>query len=110
MIVSFRYIMKDDAGAILENTMNSDPVSYLHGSFAILQLLQLQLEGLKRGDKKIIYLNAESGTHRDFIFEIIVDDVRNALDEELILGYPVKTDVAKCEEDCDCYVSTNNIV
>ncbi len=106
-IVSLRYIMKNSQGSILENTMNKSPVSYLQGSSAIQPLLQTQLEGLKAGDKKKVYLNAESGlTSEDFIFEVIIDEVRTALNEELLLGYPVKMDVEKCESDCDCYQPT----
>ena len=103
-VVSIRYIMKDSSGAILENIMNNDPVSYLHGSPGIQSLLQAQLEGLKAGDKKLVYLSASSGlTDDDFIFEVIVDEVRIALKEEILLGYPVKVNVPKCEADCDCY-------
>jgi FKBP-type peptidyl-prolyl cis-trans isomerase SlyD len=103
-VVSIRYIMKNSNGVILENTMNNDPVSYLHGSTGILPLLQAQLEGLKTGNKKLVYLTAASGlTNEDFIFEVIVDEVRAASGEEILLGYPVKVNVAKCEADCDCY-------
>ena len=103
-VVSIRYIMKNNKEEILENTMSNDPVSYLHGAAGIQTLLQAQLEGLKIGDKKIVYLNAESGlTNKDFIFEVIIDDVRAAMEEEILLGYPVKINVQKCEADCDCY-------
>lgn len=103
-IVSLRYIMKNSQGSILENTMSKNPVSYLQGSSGIQPLLQAQLEGLKTGDKKTVYLNAESGlASEDFIFEVIIDEVRTALKEELLLGYPVKINTEKCEADCDCY-------
>ena len=103
-VVSIRYIMKNCEGAVLENIMSKNPVSYLHGSSGIQSLLQTQLEGLRAGEKKIVYLNAESGlTSEDFIFEVIIDEVRTALKEELLLGYPVNIDVTKCEADCDCY-------
>lgn len=103
-VVSIRYIMKNGAGEVLENTLNSEQVSYLHGSAGIQPLLQAQLEGLKAGDKKKVYLSEASGlTDEDFIFEVIIDEVRTALEEEILLGYPVKLSVAKCEADCDCY-------
>ena len=103
-VVSIRYMMKNKKEEMLENTMNDLPVSYLHGSSDIQPLLQTQLEGLKAGDKKAIYLLAESGlTSEDFIFEVIVDEVREALEEELLLGYPVKLNVLTCEVDCECY-------
>jgi hypothetical protein len=103
-VVSVRYIMKNSRGDVLENTMNNDPVSYLHGSTGILPLLQAQLEGLKAGDKKLVYLTTSSElTSEDFIFDVIVDEVRVALKEEVLLGYPVQLNVSKCETDCDCY-------
>lgn len=106
-VVSMRYIMRNAEGLILENTISNDPVTYLHGSSGIHPLLQAQLEGLKAGDKKAVHLTAESGlTTEDFIFEVIVDEVRAALEEEILLGYPVKLNVSKCEADCDCYKTT----
>lgn len=103
-VVSMRYIMKNSNGEILENIMNNDPVNYLHGSSAIQSLLQLQLEGLKAGDKKLVYLKAASGlTNEDFIFDVIIDEVREAMEEEILLGYPIKINIAKCESDCNCY-------
>lgn len=109
-VVSLRYIMKNSEGEMLENTMNHNPVSYLHGSAEILPLLQTQLEGLKAGDKKIIYLASEPGlTSEEFSFEVILDEVRMALAEELILGYPVKSAIQKCEEDCACYDENANV-
>jgi FKBP-type peptidyl-prolyl cis-trans isomerase SlyD len=109
-VVSIRYIMMNSAGEIIENTMNDNPVNYLHGSAAILPLLQLPLEGLKAGDKKRVYLMAESGlTNEDFIFDVIIDEVRLAFEEELLLGYPVKINVKKCEVDCDCYSGATSV-
>src|SRR5687767_995478 len=101
--------MKNSREEVLENTMNVDPVNYLHGSSAIHPLLQVQLEGLKAGDKKTVYLTAESGlTNEDFVFEVIVDDVRAASPGEIMLGYPVKLTLQKCETDCACYNQDTN--
>jgi FKBP-type peptidyl-prolyl cis-trans isomerase SlyD len=103
-VVSIRYIMMNSQKLILENTMQAQPVSYLHGASGILTLLQAQLEGLKAGDKKTVYLKAESGlTAEDFIFDVIIDQVRIASKEEILLGYPVQANVPACEADCDCY-------
>ena len=100
-VVSIRYIIKNSVDVVLENTMTNLPVSYLHGSPGIQPLLQTQLEGLKAGDKKIVCLTASSGlTNEDFIFEVMIDEVRVASNEEVLLGYPVK--FSKCEADCEC--------
>ena len=103
-VVALRYIMKDRRGELLENTMNRDPINYLHGSPGILPLLQSQIEGLNAGDKKTVYLAAESGlTNDEFTFDVIIDDVRAASKEEIILGYPVKLTLQKCDESCECF-------
>jgi len=103
-VVALRYIMKDSRGEILENTMNRDPVNYLHGSPALLPLLQAQIEGLNAGDKKTVYLTTESGlTNEDFTIDVIIDDVRVASKDEIMLGYPVKLTLQRCEGDCECY-------
>src|SRR3954464_3112063 len=99
-VVAMRYIMRNSKGVVLEDTMHAAPVNYLHGSDGIQPLLQAQLEGLKPGDKKMVYLLKEHGlTDNDFSFEVIIDSVRAALPEEVILGYPVKIDTYTCEVD-----------
>ena len=103
-VLSMRYIMKDGHGQVLENTMNSQPVSYLQGAPGIQLLLQAQLEGMKAGDTGTVYLDAASGlTTENFSFDIIIDEVRAAHEEELLLGYPVQLSVQACEVDCHCY-------
>jgi FKBP-type peptidyl-prolyl cis-trans isomerase 2 len=103
-VVAFRYIMKNDRGEVLENSMNGLPTLYLHGSGGILSCLQSQMEGLVAGNRTVVFLEKSSGlTDADYTFEIIIDAVRNALPEEILLGYPVQVLVEKCEEDCECY-------
>src|SRR6476660_7076041 len=103
-VVAMRYIMRNNKGVVLEDTMHAAPVNYLHGSGGIQPLLQAQLDGLKAGERKKVYLLKESGlTDDDFSFEVIIDSVRAALPEEVFLGYPVKMEMERCEEDCECY-------
>jgi FKBP-type peptidyl-prolyl cis-trans isomerase 2 len=104
-VVSIRFILKNSRGEVLENTMNGDPVSYLQGSAGIEPLLQAQLDGLQRGDKKAVLLSADSGlVSEDFTCEIIVDDVRMASASEILLGYPVQLPADRCDTDCACYL------
>ena len=104
MVVAFRYIMKNNRGEVIENTMEASSKSYLHGAAGIDPLLQLQFEGLKEGDKKIIYLKKENvQANDDFTFDVVIDEIRPALKEELMLGYPVVIDNLICDEDCICY-------
>lgn len=99
-----RYIMKNSIGVIFENTMENEPVSYLHGATAILPLLQAQLEGLKAGDRIQVYLAADQGSAgEDFVFDVMPDQVRPASAEEILLGYPVQGTLSKCTADCGCH-------
>lgn len=101
MVITIRYIMKNGRGEVLEDRIERG-TSYLHGSQAILPLLQQQLEGLQAGDKKKVGLLRESGlTEEDLFFDVVVDRLRPALPEEILLGYPVM--LPECDEDCICY-------
>jgi FKBP-type peptidyl-prolyl cis-trans isomerase SlyD len=104
MVVALRYVMCNGKGDVLEDTMQSSPVNYLHGSTGILVLLQQQLRGLKVGDEKKVYLFKDSSeADDDFVFDVMIDDVRTALPEEIILGYPLQTTTKVCDDDCGCY-------
>ena len=103
-VVAFRYTMKNGKGDLLEDKLQAEPVNYLHGSAVVQQMLQLQMEGLKAGDKKAVYLFSSSGlTTDDFVFDVIIDNVRPATEEEKFLGYPVDITTDKCDTDCNCY-------
>lgn len=99
-VVYIRYLMKNRAGEVLEDTMNRDPIGFLYGSDSIHIDLQKQLNGLKAGDKRQVFLKLSA--HEDFVFEVIIDAVRVATETEIMLGYPLQT-AQKCEDDCDCY-------
>lgn len=104
IVVIFRYIMKNDRGEVIENTMEGSPKCYLHGSDGIHPSLQAQFEGLKVGDTRLVYLKKESGlSNEDFTFDIIIDKLRPASEEELMLGYPVSIDNLICDSQCICY-------
>jgi FKBP-type peptidyl-prolyl cis-trans isomerase SlyD len=102
-VVSIRYIMKNSVGEVLEDIMSNEPVSYLQGAAGIQPLLQAQLEGLKEGDQKSVQLPAATGlTNEDFIFEVVVDEVRPASEREIELGHPLKMTTQKCGPGCNC--------
>ncbi len=104
IVVVFRYIMKNSKGQVIANTIEGSPKCYLHGSPGIQPSLQVQFEGLKVGDTKVIYLKKENGlSNEDFTFDIIIDKLRPALEEELMLGYPVTIDNFICDRRCICY-------
>lgn len=104
MVVIFRYVMKNKRGEVIENTMEGAPKCYLHGSGGIHSSLQMQFEGLKVGGTRIIYLKKENGfSNEDYTFNIIIDKLRPASEEELMLGYPVTIDNLICDSNCVCY-------
>ena len=104
MVVSFRYVMYDHIGNVLENTTSSVSTRYLHGSGTILAILQNQMEGLQPGQRKKVLLSGSSGLcNGDYLFDVIVDTVRPANEKELILGYPLEETLAECNDDCNCY-------
>lgn len=104
IVVSFRYLMKNNRGEVIENTMEGAPKYYLHGSEGIDSSLQAQFEDLKVGDSKIIYLKKGDGMPgQDFTFDVVIDNLRPASEEEVMLGYPVMIDNLICSLDCDCY-------
>jgi hypothetical protein len=104
MVVTFRYVMRDSMGKVLEDTTSGTPTRYLHGSKEISSLLQEQMEGLVKDESKEIRLLQSSGkTAGDYYFHIYIDAVRSADEKELILGYPLDSITEKCDDDCECY-------
>ena len=49
-VVTFHYQLTDDDGALIESSARQDPMSYLHGSGAIIPGLAVALEGKAAGD------------------------------------------------------------
>lgn len=103
MIVFFRYTMRNSRGEVLEDNMDGLPKCYLHGSTGIQPSLQAQFEGLKVGETKSIFLKGGGAiTADDYTFNVIIDDLRPAVQEEQVLGYPVVIDDSICGPDCIC--------
>lgn len=99
-VVYIRYLMKNQAGEVLEDTLNRAPIGFLYGSGSIHPDLQRQLSGLKAGDRRQVFLKLSA--HEDFVFDVIIDAIRQATETEILLGYPLQT-AQKCEDDCTCY-------
>ncbi len=103
-VVSLRYVMKNDRGEVLENTMNGAPVTYLHGGGIILRPLESSLTGLHAGDKKSLSLTNTTvpGLEYEFYFEVIIDEVRMATEDELVNGKPAAAEKENCGPQCRC--------
>lgn len=96
-IVAFRYAMYDKAGELLQDTTRGASTCYLHGGTSVDPTLQDQLAGLEAGQTSHVHFSDESGT---YLFHVVIDSVRNATQEEVLLGYPLEKG---CEPDCECY-------
>jgi G3E family GTPase len=85
-IVRVRYTMKNGRGEVLENRS----ITYLHGSSSISPILQSQLQGLGPGEQKQIELKkGQEDADDDFTFDVIVEAVREATQEEQERGTPI---------------------
>ena len=104
-VVSLRYSMKNEQGDLLEDIINKTPVDYLHGSGNILTALEASLEGLECGAHQSISISPETNPdlNDSFHFDVIIDKVRAATDEEIRLGKPLQI-ISKegCGPDCCC--------
>ncbi len=97
-VVTLRYIMKDNQGEVMEDTMKNSPVQYLHGSGNILPSLESSLEGLTAGEQKSFTVN-EKQWNKPLHFDVIIDEVRIATDEEIKMRRPMKNE---CGLGCCC--------
>lgn len=74
-MVAIRYRMKNSAGAILADTMGSEPVKFAYGSGEILPELESALKGLKVGEQKSFTVSGAPGMDQAFCFDVVVDDI-----------------------------------
>lgn len=105
-VVAIRYKMKNNQGEVLENTMDSTPITYLHGVGSILPTLEADLAGLKAGDEKSVFISKDQGNEQmddDFYMEVVIDYVRLATEEELRQGSTIQsTSQPDCGPGCCC--------
>ncbi len=104
-VISIRYRMKNSKGEILEDIMDGSPISYLHGTGQIMPLLEINLAGLKSGDRKNFVISSENGfpgMDDEFYFEVIIDSIRHANKEELEKGKIFEAYTQNCDANCNC--------
>jgi len=97
--------MKNSTGDVLQDILQGSPVEYLHGSGHILPALEANLTGLQPGDKKLVGISNETDFQLDasFYFDVVIDNVRPATEEELIRGKPIKPENNdECGPGCIC--------
>lgn len=60
-VVSIHYTLTDDQGAVIDSSVGSDPLVYLHGSRAIIPGLERALEGREPGETLKVSVPPEEG-------------------------------------------------
>lgn len=60
-VVSIEYTLKNDSGAILDSSEGRAPLTYIHGSGAIVPGLEQALEGKSAGDAVDVSLTPDQG-------------------------------------------------
>lgn len=61
MVVEIHYTLTDDKGEVLDSSIDSDPLPYLHGGDNIVPGLERAMNGRKIGDKFKADVSAEDG-------------------------------------------------
>lgn len=101
-IVSLRYVMKNDAGEIMEDTTSLAAFDYVHGTGNLMPALEEAMTGLASGAKKTFSV-ADKLLNGIFHFDVIIDNVRMATKEEITNGFPDKKFTKNdCGPECCC--------
>ena len=50
-VVSIHYVLRDDAGEVIDRSAEGEPLSYLHGRGQLIPGLERELTGRKAGDR-----------------------------------------------------------
>ena len=60
-VVTLHYVLKDDAGQVIDASSEGEPLSYLHGHGNLVPGLERELEGKSAGDKLNVKVTAADG-------------------------------------------------
>lgn len=60
-VVTIHYTLKDDAGDIIDSSVDAEPLAYLHGHGNLVPGLERELEGKNAGDKLSVKLAPTDG-------------------------------------------------
>lgn len=58
-VVSFHYILRDEAGQVLDSSSQDQPITYLEGSGAIIDGLEMALKSFSTGQKRVVSVAPE---------------------------------------------------
>jgi FKBP-type peptidyl-prolyl cis-trans isomerase SlyD len=60
-VVTLHYVLKDDAGEVIDASAEDEPLSYLHGHGNLVPGLERELEGKSAGDELSVKVSAAEG-------------------------------------------------
>lgn len=73
----------------MEDNTNAEAFTYVHGSGNLMPALEDAMTGLSPGDKKTFSIS-DKLLNGIFHFDVMIDDVRTASEEEISNGFPNK--------------------
>jgi len=82
-VVSIHYTLTDDAGTLLDSSINSDPLHYLHGADNLIPGLEDELTGKSVGASFKVSVPPEQGygVYRDELVQVVPLDLFKGVDE-----------------------------
>jgi FKBP-type peptidyl-prolyl cis-trans isomerase SlyD len=106
MVVLIHYTLRDPQGEVIDSSMHSHPLEYLHGARNIVVGLEMELQpGMQfsaeaeNGQAMTVWVHSLEGEQvmidfnhplagMELDFEVQVEDVRPATQEEIAHGHP----------------------
>lgn len=82
-VVSIHYTLKDDAGQMLDTSMDGQPLTYLHGAGNLITGLESELTGKAAGDNFNVSIPPEDayGFYREELIQTVPIDLFKGVDE-----------------------------
>jgi FKBP-type peptidyl-prolyl cis-trans isomerase SlyD len=77
-VVTIHYTLKDDAGDIIDSSVEAEPLAYLHGHGNLVPGLERELEGKNVGDKINVTVQPQDG-YGDYDKQLVQRVPRRAL-------------------------------
>jgi len=94
-VVTFDYVLTNQQGEIWDQSTPDNPMTYLHGSEAILPYLERALEGARVGDNMNVTLCPEQGYGEykaELLYEVPKDSFETERELEVGTQFQVETD------------------
>lgn len=93
--ISFHYVLKNQAGELLDSSHEGEPMTYIEGEEQIVPGLEKQMKNVNKGDKKKVVVNAvDAYGERDdrLVMQVPLTDLPNSGKIEEGTEYRVQLD------------------